>query len=107
LRDSLAGQDRIQLFPNIVSVENLYTGNLPGDNVKNQHSILRHQAHISMTGTEAYKRLELRVKRAADVVSAAATFQNCQPGNLGSQFGFALLFEELAKLGCEDREYVS
>ncbi len=92
-------KDRIQLCPNIVTVENLNTGDFPGDNVKNQHPVLRHQAHIPVTGTEAAIRLRLSVERAADVVTAAATVENLQSRHLCSKFGFAPLFEKLAKLG--------
>ncbi len=60
-----------------------------------------------MTGAEAALGLGLRVKRAAVGVPAAAAVQNCQAGNLGGQFRFALLDERLPKLVRERRERVS
>jgi hypothetical protein len=98
-------KDRIQLFPNIVSVENLDTSDFPGDNVKNQHPNFRYQADIPVTGTEASLRLRLGVERTADVVTAATAVENSQFRHLCSKFGFALLFQKLAKLGCQLREH--
>jgi hypothetical protein len=51
-------------------------------------------------------RLRLGVERGtADVVPAATSVVNNQGRDLGSQFGFALLDEELPKLGVEGGEY--
>ena len=96
---SASRKSQEQLLPNISTVEDFNTGNIPGDNVKYHHPIFRHQAHILVTGTEATLESRLRVKRGADVVPAAASVQNRQSRDLSSQSGFVLLFEKLAKLG--------
>ena len=93
-------------LPNILPVENLHTSNLPAVNVKYQHPIFRHQAHIAVTGSEVAFGLGLRVKSRAEVIPAAATVENLQSRYLCSQFGFALLFEKLPKLGGKARERV-
>jgi len=91
-----------------LSVENFNTHNLPVHNVQyQQRPFAQQQAHISVPGAVTAFRLGLRVKRATtDVAPTAATVVNSQGVNLGSQFGFALLDEKLAKLGCERGERI-
>lgn len=99
ISDVIHRKNFIQLLPNIVSVENFHTHNLPADDVENKHPFFWHQTHVPVTGTETAFWFGLRVEGSANVVSAAATVENGQGGNLGSQFVFAMLFEKLAKFG--------
>jgi len=99
-------KDRIQLLPNIVSVEKFHTGDFPGNNIEYQHPLIGCQGYIPMTGTEATLRLWLRVERGAEVAPTAASVPNGQAGDLGSEFRLALLFEKLPKLGSERGERI-
>jgi hypothetical protein len=95
-----------ELPPNIVPVENLHASDFPGDNVEDNHPLVRCQSYIPMTRSIGTLRLGLRVKRATEVVAAAAPVQNRQFRDLCSQLGFALHGQELPKLGRERREGV-
>ena len=101
-----SGHECIQVLANIVSVQNLHTSDFPGDDAKDEHPFLRHQARIPVTGTVGTVGFGLRVKRGAEKISAAAAVENCQSRHLCRQIGFALLYEKLAKLGGELGERV-
>jgi hypothetical protein len=88
-------KDRIQLLPNVVSVEDFHASNFTRDNVEYNHPLIGCQGYIPMTGTEAALWFRSGVKRGADVVSAAATVENHQSRHLCSKFGFALLGKKL------------
>jgi hypothetical protein len=91
----------MQLFSNILPVENFNTSNFPGDNVKDEHPLIGCQGDVPVTRAVGTNRLRLRVKRGAEVVPAVATVEDTQARHLCGQFGFALLDEKFPKLGCE------
>ena len=57
--------------------------------------------HIPMTGAVSTIGFGFRVERSAGVVRAVASFNNSQTQNLSRQLRFALLDEQLPKLGGE------
>jgi hypothetical protein len=81
-------------LPYIFPVENLHTSDFPGDNVEYEHTFVGCQDNIPMTGAEAAFWFGLRVEHGAEIIPAAAALQNCQAGDLGSQFGLAFLGQE-------------
>src|ERR1700683_2603711 len=99
--------DRIQLLPNIVSGENFNTRDFRADNIEDDHPLIGGQRQIPVPATVSTSGLGSRVKRGAEVVTATATVENHQSRPLCSQFGIALLGQELPKLGCERREHIS
>ena len=102
-----SGKDFIQFLPNIAPVENFDTGDFPGDDIQYQHPFLGCQGNIPMTGTVGTIGFGFRVERGADVIPARAPLENSQALHLSRQFVFALLDEELPKLGCKCGERVS
>ena len=77
----------IQLFPNIFSVENFHAGNLPGNDIEDEHPLLGQQPHIPVPRAETALWFGAGVKSRARVIAAAATVVDSQRGNLGSQLG--------------------
>jgi hypothetical protein len=106
LLNGISGKSRLELLPNIFPVKNLDARNFPVHNIEDEHPLLGCQGYIPMTGAVRTLGFGAGVERGAEVIPAAATVHNSQTGDLGSQFGFALLDEKLPKLGCKRGERV-
>ncbi len=91
----LLGKFDKKLLPNFISIQNFNTRNLATNHIQDQHPCLRYQHHVSVVPAIGSLRFGLHVERRAEVITATASLQHSQSRHLGSQFGFALFYQQL------------